>query len=286
MTVLARIPGPKIRIFNEDGTSSLINLDHLPFGHAGGGKAAGTITSVPSGWNEITFTNLIFDQEVDENATLYDAGGINIAIFVYLIKAVKGITPLTLNNKFYFQKERVTGLKARTTRDITGWIGGNILQSQTSEYDPDILYERITKVAFVDNGKWRVLMLNTDLAGSASSATIINQPTDHTYIGDPTFGAGVFGTFLTRLSAQTDDVKVESLDAQTSGLHIGLSMGSMYGLGRYTYDGRLIDVRMTGTLITNKELYSICKRAYKLRESNADQPVQIVNTMIQEMLYL
>ena len=238
----------KIRKVARDGTKSTIELDYLPFGHSGGGKASGDVTSKPAGWSEITFTNLIFDQEVDENPTLFDAGGINIAIFVYLIKAVKGITPNPLTNKFYYQQEQVTGLKAGTTRDITGWIGGSIRQSQTSEYDHDIAYWRLTKIAFVDNGKWRVLMLNTDLAGARTAATIINQPTDQTYIGDPTFGAGVFGTRVTQLPATGTGIKVESLDAQTSGLHIGLSRGSMYGLGRYTYGGKLIEIRETGAV--------------------------------------
>ena len=246
MTVLARIPGPKIRVFEVDGTSSLITLDYLPFGHTGGGKPDADITSKPAGWSEITFTNLIFDQEVDENPTLFDAGGINIAIFFYLMKSVLGITPNTLTNDFYYQQEQVTGLKARTTRDLTGWTGGSIFQSQTSEYDPDIAYWRIKKFAFVDNGKWRVVQLNTDLVGTASSATIINRPTDHIYIGDPTFGAGVFGTPLQRLTARDDTVKVHSLSVQTSGIYVGLSKGNMYGKGRYTFDGKLIEVIKTG----------------------------------------
>ena len=221
MTVVARVAGPKIRVFNTDGTSNLITLDRLPFGNTGGGKAAGDVTSVPAGWSEITFTNLIFDQEVDENPSIFDAGGINIAIFAYLIRSILGITPNTLNNNFYYQQERVTGVNRESTRDITGWIGGSIRQSQTSRYDPDITYWRITKLAFVQSGKWRVLQLNTAIAGTADSANIINTPTEHIYEGDNTFGAGVFGTAPTLYPGDTDDVEITSLNAQSSGMYIG-----------------------------------------------------------------
>ena len=273
MTVAARVPGPKVRVFNEDGTSNLISLDYLPFGHAGGGKASSAVTSVPAGWSEITFTNLIFDQEVDENPTIFDAGGINIAIFAYLIRSILGITPNTLNNNFYYQQERVTGVNRESTRDITGWIGGSIRQSQTSRYDPDITYWRIKKVAFVQNGKWRVLQLNTDIAGPAASANIINTPTEHIYEGDPTFGAGVFGTRVTQLPANTDDVEVTSLNAQTSGMHIGIKKkdNSAYGLGRYTFEGRLIEILDPGSDVSGTDprpLYNICKRVYVLKRRN------------------
>ena len=231
MTVVARVAGPKIRVFNTDGTSNLITLDYLPFGHAGGGKAASAVTSVPAGWSEITFTNLIFDQEVDENPSIFDAGGINIAIFAYLIRSILGITPNTLNNNFYYQQERVTGVDRESTKDITGWIGGSIRQSQTSRYDPDITYWRITKLAFVQNGKWRVLQLNTAIAGTADSANIINTPTEHIYEGDNTFGAGVFGTAPTLYPGNTDDVEITSLNAQSSGMYIGVK-----GRGRRTFN--------------------------------------------------
>ena len=249
MTVVARVAGPKIRVFNTDGTSNLITLDRLPFGNTGGGKAAGDVTSVPAGWSEITFTNLIFDQEVDENPSIFDAGGINIAIFAYLIRSILGITPNTLNNNFYYQQERVTGVDRESTKDITGWIGGSIRQSQTSRYDPDITYWRITKLAFVQNGKWRVLQLNTAIAGTADSANIINTPTEHIYEGDNTFGAGVFGTTPTQLPGNTDDVEITSLNTQSSGMYIGVRKkdGSGYGLGRYTFEGRLVEVLNPGS---------------------------------------
>ena len=68
-------------------------------------------------------------------------------------------------------------------------------------------------------------------------------------MADPTFDAGVFGTRVTTLRANTDDVRFTSLDIQTSGLRIGLRKkddASMYGLGRYTPDGKLIEVLNPG----------------------------------------
>ena len=232
----------KIRRFDREGRiQEPIALDFLPFGHAGGGKAAGDVTSVPSGWKQITFTSYFFDQEVDENPTLWDAGGINIVIFFYLMRASLGISPNILTNQFYYQDETVTGLASGTTRDLTGWLGGSIVGSQTSEYDHDILYKRVTKFAWVEGGKWRVVMLNPALVGTASAAKIVNNPRG-VYIADSGFGAGVFGTTPTHLPGNTEGVRVWSLTVQTSGMAIGLAKGTQKGLGLYTFRGKLIRV--------------------------------------------